>query len=288
MKTRVPHQALLMSTFVLLVANVGILVYLLRPSPEAVLTVSFLEVGQGDAILIEGPTGIDILIDGGRDRSVVRELPRVMGALDRTIDMVVATHPDADHVGGLPDVLSRYRVSYVLTPGRDAESNQNARFLDAVSKEQGAVLMHAKEGMRIHLGDGAYAEVLHPEDNVEKLRDTNDASIVMRVVYGDTEFLLTGDAPMWVEDRLVKEYGEMLRSDILKAGHHGSKTSTGDAFLGVVDPEVVVISAGKDNSYGHPHAEVLENIFESGATAVSTAEIGTITFVSDGIRVRRK
>lgn len=226
-----------------------------------------------------------MLIDAGKDRAAVRMIPRVLGPLERDIDIVLATHPDADHIGGIPDVLGRYVVETVLVSGRGAESSQVDRFAASLAQEHGVRTIAARQGMRLHLGDQVYADVLYPEENVASLRETNDASVIVRLVYEDTAFMLTGDAPMWVEDRLVAKYGTTLKSDILKAGHHGSKTSTGDLLLAAVDPETVVVSAGKDNSYGHPHEEVLTNIEESGASVVSTAERGTITFVSDGARV---
>lgn len=288
MRTKIPYPALALLTLILVVCNMALFAYVLSPAKTPTLTVSFLNVGQGDSILIEGPTGIEMLIDGGKDRSVVRELPRAMGPLDRSIDIVVATHPDADHIGGLPDVLRRYRVSQIILSGRDAESSYVDRLEEGIRTERGVQTTEARAGMRIHLGGGAYADVLHPEDNVAQLRETNDASVSMRIVYGETAFMLTGDAATWIEERLVTEYGSVLKSDVLKAGHHGSKTSTGDVFLASVDPSVVVVSAGKDNSYGHPHPEVVENILESGATMVSTAEEGTITFVSTGLLVERR
>lgn len=288
MKTSVPYPALLLSIALLILANGFTFAYALKPEPAPMLTVAFLDVGQGDAIYIKGPTGIDVLIDGGKDRSVLRELPKVMGPLDRTLDVVVATHPDADHIGGLPDVLERYRVSYILESGRIGDSSQSDRLEALQAKEQGLTEIVARKDMRIHLGGGAYADVLHPEDNVAKLPGTNDASVILRLVFGDTEFMLTGDAPSWVETRLVTEYGEKLRSDVLKAGHHGSKTSTSEAWLDVVDPQVVVVSAGKDNSYGHPHGEVLDRIKASGASVLSTIDSGTSIFASDGKSLERR
>lgn len=280
MKTRVPRPALTLLIAVLALANAAVFVLAFK-SPARELRVSFLDVGQGDSILIESPSGIDLLVDAGKDRSAVRMLPRVLGPLDRTIDMVVATHPDADHIGGFPAVLAHYRIETVLLSGRAADTSQ-ATHLDAAVWDEGARVFFAREGMRLHLGAGVYADVLHPEANVAALRDTNDASVTLRLVYGDTAFLLTGDAPAWVEERLVREYGTELKSDVLKAGHHGSRTSTSEHFLAATDPETVVISAGKDSSYGHPHPEVLEHIQESGAQVLSTIERGTITFVSDG------
>lgn len=287
MKTRIPVPALVFLLCILLLTNVAVFAYLLTPEKQE-LTVSFIDVGQGDAIFIEGPTGIEMLIDGGRDREVLRELPRLMGPLDRSIDILVATHPDADHIGGLPAVLKRYAVRHFYEPGKEGENSIAESLEVSVNAEPGLTEGVLRRGMRIHLGDGAYADVLHPENNVAQLRETNDASIVMRLVYGETEFMLTGDAPMWAEDRIVGAYGDALRSDVLKAGHHGSKTSTGPLFLAAVDPEFVVISAGKDNSYGHPHEEVVTRILMSGASMFSTAEIGTVTFVSDGTAVRLK
>lgn len=287
MRTRVPYPALVLLALVLAVANLAAFAFLFRPEPPPRLTVSFLDVGQGDAILVEGPTGIQMLVDGGKDRSVLRRLPGVMGPLDRTIDIVVATHPDADHIGGLPDVLARYRVSHFLEQGKEGETGTFERLEEAAARERTATVRTVGQGTRIALGGGAYADVLHPEGNVERLRDTNDASIVMRVVYGETEFMLTGDAPEWVEDRLVDRYGSALASDVLKAGHHGSKTSTAGAFLEAVDPAIVVVSAGRDNSYGHPHPEVLERIAASGAALFATMD-GTVTLASDGRAVQRK
>ena len=279
--------ALLFTALILLVANVAVFMHMLAPEKHE-LTVSFLDVGQGDAILVEGPTGIEMLIDGGRDREVLRKLPVLMGPLDRSIDVVVATHPDADHISGLPAVMKRYAVRHFYDPGKEGESSIAESLEVTVDREPGIVEGVLRAGMRIHLGDGAYADVLHPEDNVAQLRETNDASITMRLVYGETEFMLTGDAPSWVEDRVVSQYGTALKSDVLKAGHHGSKTSTGPLFLAAVDPDFVVISAGKDNSYGHPHEEVVARILASGASILSTFETGTITFESDGISVRRR
>lgn len=289
MKTSIPRPLLWLMLVVALGVNAIVLAAFFLPNsaPQG-LQVSFLDVGQGDSILITGPTGIQVLIDGGKDRSVLRQLPQLMGPLDRTLDMVVATHPDADHIGGLPDVFRVYRVFYFVEPGRVGDTSFYERLDASVVSEAGQKTILARRDMRIHLGDGAYADILFPEGDVEKLREANDASIVMRVVYGETEFLLTGDAPIWVEDRIVSAYGTALESDVLKAGHHGSRTSTGASWLSVVDPEIVVVSAGKDNSYGHPHPEVLERVTASGASVVSTIDEGTVTFVSDGSDVRRK
>ena len=268
----------------LVFVNLAFLLLLVSRPHE--LQVSFLNVGQGDAILIQGPTGIDLLVDGGRDRSVLRELPGAMGVLDRTIDVVIATHPDADHISGLSDVFERYRVHYFMEPGVENDTSATLRLADAVAKEPNVQVVLARRGQRLTLGGGAYADILYPNGDVSKL-ETNTGSIIMRVVYGETEFMLTGDAPLSIENWLVTQKGE-LRSDVLKAGHHGSRTSTSDQFLAAVAPALVVVSAGEDNSYGHPHPEVLERVTKAGARILSTFESGTITLVSDGRVIKQK
>lgn len=270
-----------------LIAANAVLWRLVFAAPDRQLEVTFLDVGQGDAILIEGPTGIDLLIDGGPDRSVLRKLPREIGLLDRSIDIVVETHPDKDHVAGLTDVLGRYRVNTILSPGIEHDSPDAIAFEQATDAEPGAVEVRARRGQRIHLGDGAYADVLYPDKDVSDI-ESNDGSVIMRVVYGSTSFMLTGDASAWVERSVISLEPDAsdLRSTVLKAGHHGSKTSTDAAWLAAVDPDTVVVSAGRDNRYGHPHEGVVERIRASAAVIVSTAESGTLRFVSDGSQVR--
>lgn len=266
----------------LLLVHVGFGVALLEKRTP-VLTISFLAVGQGDAILIESPTGVEVLVDGGPDRSVLRELGTRLGPLDRTLDAIVATHPDADHISGLSDVLARYRVARVVESGVANDTNPTERLAAAVTAV-GIEPLRAVRGMRLELGGGAYAEVLAPIGDVTHA-ETNAGSIVMRVVYGETEFLLMGDAPLSVETALRVRGG--IQADVLKAGHHGSHTSSGARFLETVVPSVVVISAGKDNAYGHPHREVLERIDAVGARILATTE-GTIVLESDGTLIRQK
>jgi competence protein ComEC len=140
--------------------------------------------------------------------------------------------------------------------------------------------------MRIHLGGGAYADVLYPDRDVSRV-ESNTGSVILRVVYGKTEFLLTGDAPASIEDWLVAQYGSALQSDVLKAGHHGSRTSSSVRFVEAVAPKLVVISAGADNSYGHPHQEVTGRVLAAGAALASTAESSTLTYASDGENIRK-
>lgn len=246
----------------------------------APLVLAFLDVGQGDAIFIQSPTGMQVLIDGGINRDVLAELALVMPFFDHSLDMVIATHPDKDHIGGLPYVLERYEVSTIIDSSKEATSDIYDFFEDSIALEIGATYHSAKRGDVIDLGGGAYLRVLYPDVDVATL-ESNDASVIVQLVYGETEALLTGDASDDIERRLVA-IDAHLESDILKLGHHGSKTSTAQEFLAVVKPQYAVVSAEHDNSYGHPHAEVIERVIAASSTIVSTAEEGTIVFESDG------
>jgi competence protein ComEC len=275
--------------FLGLVLFIGISIFVwmqVRHGDGEELRISFLDVGQGDAIFIESPTGMQVLIDGGRDRSVLRQLGKEMGPLDRSIDIVIATHPDADHIGGLPEVFKRYKITAYLEPGIENDTSQTDALIAAVSSEPSVTKSIANRGNRISIGGGAYLDILYPDRDVPAI-ETNTGSIILRLVYGETEFMLTGDAPLTVEEWLVRldvADGEAysLSSDVLKAGHHGSRTSTGDAWLLAIDPQLVVVSAGRGNSYGHPHEEVVERALSSGAQLLSTIDSGTIHLVSDG------
>ncbi len=267
---------------VLLIPINALIAYELLSEKKDVLTVSFLKVGQGDAIFVESSTGFQMLIDGGPDRSVLRELPKEMGVLDRSIDVVVATHPDKDHIAGLPGIFERYKIGTYIEPGVVGDSSFVDSVNDSVTRE-GLEKVLARRGMRLHLGDGAYADILYPDRDVSTL-ETNTASIVMRVVYGETEFMLTGDAPSSVEE-WVLDLDESLQSDVLKAGHHGSRTSTSELWVEAVKPTYVLVSAGKGNSYGHPHQEVTDIVQKSGAQLLTTMD-RSVTFVTDGTALK--
>lgn len=262
---------------VIILGNIGVWSFVTAEEDGDVVKVYFLDVGQGDAIFIEAPGGKQMLIDGGRDQSVLSELGKVMPFWDRSIDIVLATHPDADHIGGLTDVLERYDVDVFIDSGNVGDTETYA-YMEKLADEEGAEEIEAKAGQVIWLGDDAYVAILFPDRDVSHV-ESNTASIVTQLNYGDTQVLLTGDSPQEIEWHLVATYGDALQSEILKAGHHGSRTSTGALFLERVSPEEVVISAGKDNRYGHPHKEVTDLVESFGAELVSTAEEETIEYL---------
>lgn len=258
-------------------------------SREGVLKVTFLDVGQGDATLIESPTGTQVLIDGGKGNAVLGALNKTMGFFDRDLDMVVATHPDMDHIGGLAGVLKRYDVHTILLTENMSDTPAFASFLEAV-KTEGATVLYARRGQVYDLGRGEAGSttlsILFPDRDPSGL-ESNMASIVARLVYGESEYMLTGDSPKEIEEYLVG-IGTVLQSDVLKAGHHGSKTSSSEAFVTAVSPMYAIYSAGKDNSYGHPHKEVVDRFTAHGAIQKNTADEGSIYSESDGVNVTFK
>lgn len=278
-------------SLLLLVALLCILIALFSfsaktPRQSGGLSVSFLNVGQGDAIFIESPTGVQVLIDAGGGREVLRALSRVQSWFDRSVDVIIATHPDQDHIGGFPDLLARYSVSQIFYSSVDDDGSDARAFARAVSGEvqSGAVEKTAKRGDMIDIGGGAKLEVLFPDRDVSGI-ETNTGSIVARLTYGDTTFLFTGDSPSSIEKYLVRLDGAKLHAAVLKVGHHGSRTSSSEEFIDAVSPSFAVISRGCDNSYGHPHKEVVERLAAHAIQILDTCTEGTITFVSDGVDV---
>lgn len=280
---------------VLAVITIVVWSVVLREDRAGVLTISFLDIGQGDAIFIDAPSGRQVLIDGGpADGGILRRLATVIPWYDRTLDVVIPTHPDADHIAGLIPIFERYRVGHVLHSDV-AGDTATARELAAKMRGEGAVDIVAQRGQIVDLGPSssaeqalhAYLEVLSPDRSVANVA-TNDGCVVTRLVYGSTAFMLGCDAPQSVEKYLVALDGKALTSDVLKAGHHGSRTSSAPLFVGYVDPQWVVYSRGCDNTFGFPHKETVDTMARFGIPAADTCIEGTVTFKSDGKTVWRE
>ena len=253
--------------------------------PDERLHVVFFDVGQGDAALIETPSGRQVVVDGGADPLLMtRLLGERMRFYDRQIDIVAATQAHGDHVGGLVQVLERYDVGAVLERRIDYESATYKAWSRAVEAE-GARVIEASAGQVIMLDDEVRIEVVGPPR--ELLRgtesDTDNASLVLRLVYGDVSFLLTGDI-FTVAERALVESGAVVDSDVLKVPHHGSSTSSDYEFLSAVSPSAAVISVGAENRFGHPDEDVVERLREivGEQGLYMTAERGTVEFISDG------
>lgn len=240
----------------------------------ATLQVHFIDVGQGDAILIDFGT-MEILIDGGG------RLPGVIDYIetyvDDSIEVMVATHPHADHIGGLIEVLNRFDVDEIWLNGDTATSKTYNDFMAAVNSE-GAQIREARRGDSIVAGALTF-RVLHPID--PPYTNTNDNSIVLSLSYKGVYFLFTGDAEVEAESSMI-EAGLLSEVDILKIGHHGSRTASSPAFLNIIRPEVAIYMAGTGNTYGHPHAESIAALQGIGAAIYGTDTSGTIVITCDG------
>ncbi len=256
-----------------LVATAG---FVLRPEAPPRLRITVLDVGQGDAILVQTPDGTDLLIDGGPGAAVLRGLGGELAWQDRSIETVILTHPDADHLFGLYDVLDRFDVSRVIMgPGSVPDD-----WSQAVTNE-GAETERAIAGTKFDLGNGIVLDVLSPGH--QPFEHDNDASLVLRLTWNNVSFLLTGDIEAFAEEALLAS-GIDLMSTVLKVPHHGSATSSTRAFLDAVSPTISVVSSGKDNKHGHPAADVVDRLDDYGVV-LNTADSGAISFETDGERL---
>ena len=250
--------------------------------PDGALSAVFLDVGQADASLLTLPDGRHILIDGGNnnDGALICDYIRKQG-ID-TIDYLIATHPHEDHIGGLDDVVDSFSIGKIYMPKVADSDLPTTRtyedFLQAVSGK-GYKIYRAKAGGVLLDEAGVRAEFLSPAG--ETYDGLNDYSAVLRISYGQTHMLFTGDAEALCEREML-EAGYELSADLLKVGHHGSDTSSTAAFINAVDPDYAVISCGADNTYGHPSPKTLDTLSEAGAQVYRTDQQGTVTALSDG------
>ena len=248
------------------------------------LRVTFFDVGQGDSIFIETPYRQQIVIDGGPSSAILEKLGQKMPFWDRTIDLIILTHPEKDHLTGLLDVLKRYKVENILWTGVVRDTAEYKEW-EKLIKEEGAkiFLTPLTPDVERRLTSGVELEILSPLDNLEGkiLKDSNDTSIVAKLIFGRVSFLFTGDITKSVEKELV-DRGADIDSDVLKAAHHGSKTSTSKEFVAAVSPEIAVIQAGRNNSYGHPRQETLDTLAEYGIKIFRTDIDGDIKIISNG------
>ena len=271
-------------TPVLVVAAAFLWMQLLS-SPDGKLHVYFFDVGQGDSTLIVTPKGRQILVDGGPDaESATSALAATLPRGDRSLDMVVLTHLDADHSRGLLRVLDHYRVASVLVGLEHTKSALYPQWRSQLERE-GPTPIPVRTGHRIILEPDLSLEVLTPPETPigGSVADQNNNGVVLRLVYGKTSILLAADIEMKAESYLSR-HSLLLNSAVLKVPHHGSKTSTTSAFLARVDPVAVVVSVGKANSFGHPHPEVVDRLSEAvgGDLVYRTDRHGTVEFISDG------
>lgn len=250
--------------------------------PSGTLQVYFLDVGQGDSELLCMPGGEHILIDAGTaatEEELAAELER-LGA--GTLDLVVGTHPHADHIGGMAQVVSALEVKEILLPQVAEDMTPTTKtyedLLESI-EQKGLSITPAQPGQVVWNKDGAVLEVLAP--NSQEYSNLNNYSVVLRLTYGEDSFLFTGDAEQESEEEMLAK-GYDLSAGVLKCGHHGSDTSTSPAFLKAVSPSAAVISCGEDNDYGHPNQETLDKLVQAGAEVYRTDTQGTILAQTQG------
>ncbi len=252
-----------------------------REDRDGILTFEVLDIGQGDSLFIESPTGKQVFVDGGPQNNLSKEISYAMPFYDRHIDLVVITNPDADHYEGFIPMLDKYKVDMVLEPGT---TNTYSAYgvLENKIKSKHITKLIAKRGQVIDLGGGAYLEVLFPDRDISGL-SSNDGSLVMKLVYGETSVMLQGDSTAKIEEYLLRLGTSTLESTILKAGHHGSKTSSSFGYVSAVHPKWTVISSGKNNEYGHPNKETLETMKKLNIETYDTCNNGRLIFESNGL-----
>lgn len=306
---RRPKLSTVVSLALLLTAGVFSLVRSARPpAPTTATRMTVLDVGQGDAILIDGPGDAEILVDGGPTENLAHTLRRLLGN-DRTIDLLILTHPHADHLVGFPEVLERYAIGRILMTGIVHTTGEYERFMEIV-RDRKIPTTIAVAGQTYDVGP-AHLEILYPFEDFsgKRVENLNSSSIVamltirassckLQAASCDRRVLLTGDAEADVESALLGRYCTervpgapagcaTLRADVLKVPHHGSQDSSSSAFLTAVQPQHAMISVGKKNDYGHPHRRALKRLERTSARIWRTDQQGdiTATFSPDGLSV---
>jgi len=282
--------------FALVASLLVVGLYWLRHRPQQIptpfvtqgrLQVYVLDVGQGDSSLIITPEGKSVLIDAGPPQAGDEVVAALRKRDVRSLDLAVATHPHADHIGGMRQVIENFGVKNFLDSGQVYASKEYERMLRAI-QEKGIKFIEAKKGMKFDLDSGVELEVLNPQGNDQWITEVrrggsveNANSVVLRLSYGNFAMLFTGDAETETEDSMMKS-GATLRAQVLKVGHHGSRYATSARFLEAVAPEAAVISVGAGNRYGHPAKQTLDRLLKAGVKIYRTDLNGEITIVTDG------
>lgn len=242
------------------------------------LAVYFLDVGQGDAILIRTPNNQDILIDGGPDKSVLTELDKILPFWDRDIELMILTHPHDDHLIGLNYVLENYQVEEVAYEDVDFY-NPNFDFFQEYINNVQIKKMALAFNNKINLSENIFLEIYN-YNKLEKFEDINDSSLIIKLIDEKNKYLFMGDASAILEEKLIITYMD-LKADVLKVGHHGSKTASSIDFLNQVAPNYTIIPCGINNKFKHPHFKTLYNLGQQNINILRTDLIGTIKCISN-------
>lgn len=290
-KSRKKYRSLWFFIIVILLAAAVLYIYLntdyapanttLNTARDATLCVLVIDVGQAESILVTMSTGETMLIDAGEDSGADAILEELDARGIERIDVLVATHPHSDHIGGMRSVIARYGIGMVYLPDMTSESQAYENLIDII-EEKNIPVTEACSGESFSLG-AARCTIISPgaDDDI----DANNESVVIYLDYLNTECLFTGDMEEKAE-QIVLDRDLMVDADILKVAHHGSYTGTSEDFLSAVSPDYAVISCGEDNSYGHPHKQTLDLLSQYGLTPYRTDLLGDILFTSDGYTIQ--
>lgn len=272
----------LLAGIFLILSSSGFLFF--KAQPDGLLHVYFLNVGQGDSALIRTPGGKNILIDGGPDNKVLSELGEVLPLWGNAIDYAILSHPDQDHIEGLVNVLKNYPVKHVIFAGGYKGDYYFDTFLKIIIAKNIQPII-ADENSDVTLDDGVKIDVLFPfSAQLGQKIALKNFSVIVKIIYGENEILFPGDAEA-DEEKILLDAGVNLDADILKIGHHGSKTSTSDPFLQAVSPNYGIISVGQGNKFHHPHSSTLKKLAAFGSKFLRTDTVGRIemTFSQDKV-----
>jgi len=261
-----------MNKLVLILIIISILLFSLYTYDDN-LKISFLDVGQGDAILIRTPQGQNILIDGGPDNVLLSELAKVLPWWERDIDYLVITHYHADHMMGFIEVLNKYKVKNILVTAHQPDDFLYQVWNDKLS-ERNIQPTIVKAGDKFIVSDDLYWQVILADSDHE---DYNDNSLVIKLSYKNKDFMFTGDLSIAGEEKIISS-GIDISAEYLKVGHHGSRYSSSDEFLKAVNPQFCIIQSGVGNDYGHPHSEALSRLENIGCQIMNTQNLGTLNF----------
>ena len=245
------------------------------------LVVHYLDVGQGDSTFIELPNDEVMLIDAGENEYSDEIIDYISDLGYKKIDYVIGTHPHSDHIGGMENIIKSYDIGKIYLPKVSSNTKTYLNLLQSI-KDKGLKIDTGKSGVNIINEENLKVDILAPVK--EKYDDLNNYSIVVKLVYNKNSFIFMGDAEKLSENEIIDSYKDdkYLNADVIKVGHHGSGTSSGKKFLELVKPKYAIVSVGKDNKYGHPHMNILEDYKKLGTNIYRTDEMGTIIIKSDG------
>ncbi|MCK5416563.1 MBL fold metallo-hydrolase [Candidatus Parcubacteria bacterium] len=250
------------------------------------LEVDFLDIGQGDSVLIQTTYGQNIIIDGGPDDSVLDELEKVLPWWDKKIDLMVLTHPHSDHVTGLIYVLDKYEIGKIMYTGVNHTAPGYLEWLEKIKNKNIEILLIDQQ-QKIELGKESFLEILYPNTSLlhKEIDNLNNTSVIVKLTHGETKFLFAGNAEKEIEKELLENKVD-LNADVFKVSHHGSNDSNTEEFLKAISPKYAIIQVGKNNKFHHPHSRIIKRLERTGAKIFRNDVDGLVKVFSDGENIR--